>query len=765
MILRPYQRQALDRIESDRVCLVAPTGSGKTAMAAAWATETPGRTLWIAHRIELVRQAAAALSRLIDPLDVGVIAPGEANRPHARIQVATVQTLLARDTRPTADRVVLDECFPAGTMIGDKPIETILPGDIVPSFDETSGTLVPGRVVRIFRRPAPALVRVSIAAASITCTGNHPFLTTRGWVAAAELRHGDKLAVTPEVASYAGMQDVRRTHSATPSTASSTSDMLGPMSSGLGVDGHVKHQSPVCLGSHEAQQPDDARGDSGTHGAHPEGYWARPEGSRGQRPAAVNTSTDVGRRARMADGVRGQDICGVPTEPLQTRHRESPVDGRDRGGRSVSFLTDPTATGLPQGDVPVWVGLDRVEVLESGDSGLSGNGPFDGCVYNLEVAGTHTYVANGFVVHNCHHYSADDWRTVLDAYPGVKLLGLTATPERRDGKPLGDIFDQLVVAARYPDLVEAGHLTDCRAFIPPGELGTGALALDPLVAYERHTPGERAFLFAPSVAQAATYAERFTAAGHPARAITERTSKRDRAEWLEAFAAGELRVLANVYTLTEGVDIPAASVAILARRIVHVSMYLQIAGRILRPHPSKQRATLLDLTGATIEHGLPTEDRIYSLDGRPIRRCNESLRQCPQCGAVLEGSPTTCPECGYDFPARKAPPPPRIYSLELREVYAGKATPTEAKREEFVRLWRLARERGWSLGWVVKEYETLFGQPPLTFTAMMRGEFKREEFDRLTARAAERGYSSGWVAHAYRRTFGAWPPSGWRVVA
>ena len=474
MILRPYQRQALDRIESDRVCLVCPTGGGKTAMAAAWATETPGRTLWIAHRIELVRQAAAALSRLIDPLDVGVIAPGEANRPHARIQVATVQTLLARDTRPPADRVVLDEA---------------------------------------------------------------------------------------------------------------------------------------------------------------------------------------------------------------------------------------------------------------------------------------------------HHYSADDWRTVLDAYPSVRLLGLTATPERRDGKPLGDIFDQLVVAARYPDLVEAGHLVDCRAFIPPGELGTGALALDPLVAYERHTPGERAFLFAPSVAQAAAYAEQFTAAGHPARAITERTSKRDRATWLEEFAASELRVLANVYTLTEGVDIPAASVAILARRIVHVSMYLQIAGRILRPHPSKSRATLLDLTGATIEHGLPTEDRIYSLDGRPIRRCNESLRQCPQCGAVFENSPTTCPECGYDFPARKAPPPPRIYSLELREVYAGKATPTEAKREEFVRLWRLARERGWSLGWVVKEYTTLFGQPPLTFTAAMRGELKREEFDRLAARAAERGYSSGWVAHAYRRTFGAWPPSSWRVAA
>lgn len=466
----------------------------------------------------------------------------------------------------------------------------------------------------------------------------------------------------------------------------------------------------------------------------------------------------------MASRVRGGDRIGVPAAPLQDRHCEPTPDDRDRGGRGVALIPNETSTGLSQGHVPDWRRLDSVAVLERDDPHQPGSGPANGRVYNLEVEGTHTYVADGFVVHNCHHYSADDWRTVLDAYPGIRLLGLTATPERRDGRPLGDIFDQLVVAAQYPDLVAAGHLVDCRAFVPPGEFGGDGLALEPLDAYRRHADGELAFLFCGSVADAQRYAGRFTEAGYEARAITERTSKRDRAAWLAAFGRGDLRVLTNVYTLTEGVDVPAASVAILARRIGHVSMYLQIAGRILRPHPSKQRATLIDLVGATIRYGLPTEGRIYSLDGKPIRRCSESLRQCPACGAVSEGAPRTCPECGYEWPIRETPPP-KIYSLDLREVYAGQATPDDAKRAEFVRLWRLSQSRGYSLSWVAQEYAKLFGAPPLEHTAAMRPELKRAEYERLARFAAERGYSSGWIAHAYKRTFGVWPPYEWRAAA
>jgi superfamily II DNA or RNA helicase len=79
-----------------------------------------------------------------------------------------------------------------------------------------------------------------------------------------------------------------------------------------------------------------------------------------------------------------------------------------------------------------------------------------------------------------------------------------------------------------------------------------------------------------------------------------------------------VRVLTNVNTLTEGVDVPEARTCILARSFGHVGGYLQAAGRVLRAAPGKESAVVVDLTGATIRHGLPTTDRTYSLSGRAI---------------------------------------------------------------------------------------------------------------------------------------------------
>lgn len=458
------------------------------------------------------------------------------------------------------------------------------------------------------------------------------------------------------------------------------------------------------------------------------------------------------------------------------------------GGKSIiatSWLTgDSGITGAPRRhhDTGLFLvhrdqlrqqAFEHLERVLPGDVGMIGpkaNPNPDG---RIQIATIQTLLARGelpdvkrIIADEAHHFAADEWRPLLDAYPHARILGLTATPERQDGRPLGDIFEHLVVGARYPELVADGHLVPCRAYAPPQQVEDG-IANDPVAMYQRYGEGGSGFLFADSIPNAELWAERFSEAGIPAVAVHQKTPPRDRARAMDAFAAGRIRILSNVYLYVEGTDIPSARVCILARPVTHVSMFLQLAGRVLRPAPGKADAILLDLCGSVHEHGLPTMDRTYSLDGRAIRRTVESVRQCPQCGAVHDGAPPVCDLCGYVFPvaAQDAPKPPRIYDIELREVYAAEATPDDAKQREFERLIAVATERDYSLSWVVKQYVRLFKDPPTTLLAGLPEEAKRREYDKLAALQRERGYKPGFVSVRWKELFGAWPPRAWAQPA
>lgn len=117
--LRPYQADAIqearDRIASGRMAplLVAPTGAGKTIIEAAMiqmhlALDPEYRAVVIAHRRELIGQIASTLLR-VGVTDIGEICPGMVQRPNARVQVASTQTLRARGLFPRASFLVFDE--------------------------------------------------------------------------------------------------------------------------------------------------------------------------------------------------------------------------------------------------------------------------------------------------------------------------------------------------------------------------------------------------------------------------------------------------------------------------------------------------------------------------------------------------------------------------------------------------------------------------------------------------------------------------------
>lgn len=272
------------------------------------------------------------------------------------------------------------------------------------------------------------------------------------------------------------------------------------------------------------------------------------------------------------------------------------------------------------------------------------------------------------VVDECHHVVAKTWKKLADHYSSARLLGLTATPQRADGKPIGDVFDAIVVGSTIAELTALGHLVPCRVFAPSDALTARTLARSPVEAYQRLTPGERAVVFCVTVEHAAQVADDMNAAGVPTAVISGDMSKGERAKALAALESGELRAVSSIGVLTEGWDCPAVSVCILARKPQHTGLYLQMVGRVLRPHPGKSHATVIDLCGSVHDHGPPDMERDFTLDGEGISKVDrDAIRQCVTCGAVFKAGPAECPACGEALPRRMVELPTAL-GVELIEL-------------------------------------------------------------------------------------------------
>lgn len=239
------------------------------------------------------------------------------------------------------------------------------------------------------------------------------------------------------------------------------------------------------------------------------------------------------------------------------------------------------------------------------------------------------------------------------------------------------------------------------------------------------------------------YAAQFTSAGFPSACIEAGTPKQERARSIAGFKAGKLRMLTNVFVLTEGVDVPAAEVCILARNPGHASTYLQMVGRVLRPAPGKSHGLLIDLCGSSWKHGLPGSDLEYSLEGKAIR---------------VAGSDDERDEDGDD--ERDGPPAVKVWNRALQEVYAGEDTPSDAKAAEWERLRAFAARRQWDIGWAVKEYRKLFKSSPPDLGADGDAQM-RASFRQLQSRGRAAGNKPGWAAVMFKARFGSWPPRAW----
>ena len=254
--------------------------------------------------------------------------------------------------------------------------------------------------------------------------------------------------------------------------------------------------------------------------------------------------------------------------------------------------------------------------------------------------------ADLLILDECRRAAAPTVRAILDAYPRVDLLGLDATPERSDGQPLGDIFTAMVCGPSVAWLTANGYLVPAIVLTPPAPI-EGGLAMDPVEAYEKHGENRKAIFFCRDVEDAKDVHERLPVMSA---VVTGDTGWREREAIRGYLASGQIRAIVNCDVYRDGADLPSLECVVIARTMGVTSAFLQACGRGLRASPGKRDCLILDLSGAAIVHGLPADERLWSLQGHAVQRVGDSLKiplvRCRDCFAVLHAGPSECPRCG-----------------------------------------------------------------------------------------------------------------------
>ena len=262
------------------------------------------------------------------------------------------------------------------------------------------------------------------------------------------------------------------------------------------------------------------------------------------------------------------------------------------------------------------------------------------------------------VIDEAHHSTANSYRSILANFPNSQILGVSATPIRLDGSGFRGIFDDLVCGVTVRQLIDMGSLSPYKYYAPARSMSLAgvrkrggdysaesiesanpseSVAADCLRAYGDYLQGKQVVIFAISIQHSKAIACSFAANNIPA-AHLDGTSDSDlRSATMTAFREGRIKILTNCALFDEGLDIPGLDGVILARPTASLGRYLQMVGRALRPASDKPHASIIDLAGNWERHGLPDDDRVWSLDGvESVKRSKSKKLQRKADGQIEE---------------------------------------------------------------------------------------------------------------------------------
>ena len=282
------------------------------------------------------------------------------------------------------------------------------------------------------------------------------------------------------------------------------------------------------------------------------------------------------------------------------------------------------------------------------------------------------------IVDESHHAAAKGWERAIHQWPGP-VVGMTATPWRLSEKEGFDhLFGELLCGPQLAELQAQGYLCPAQVMMPPPERRIAGGAVDrtgdytesgiaqanrdrpdimtagALEFWRKHCGGRQTIAYAVSTQHAHNLAAVFNDGGIPAAVILGDTPPAERDAAIAGFRDGSVKMLVNVLVATEGFDLPDASGIIIARPTMSLALYLQMAGRGLRPKPDGGNCVILDLAGNAIAHGLSEDYREWSLQprGKPGSGAAPVV-WCEKCLAASPAASHHCPKCGPEVPFGK----------------------------------------------------------------------------------------------------------------
>ena len=315
------------------------------------------------------------------------------------------------------------------------------------------------------------------------------------------------------------------------------------------------------------------------------------------------------------------------------------------------------------------------------------------------------------VIDEAHHAVSESYLRIInhakEMNPNLKVFGVTATPNRGDGKLLGKVWDNCA------DQVHIGELINDGLLVPPKtyqiDLGVNNQLREvkqnlndfnmtdvesimnkqahnsSVVKHWQEKAGDRkTIIFCSTVAHGESVLSEFLSNNINAALITGDTDEADRKEIYEDYDYGNTQVLISVMVLTEGFDSQPTSCVILLRPSSYKSTMIQMIGRGLRivdpekfPGVDKRDCIVLDFGISSSLHGtLEQEVNLLSkIDNRKDKASPQKV--CPECHSNVPSASLTCPFCEYSFESTRIKIDNKeiVIDFKMREVDLLKKSP------------------------------------------------------------------------------------------
>lgn len=337
------------------------------------------------------------------------------------------------------------------------------------------------------------------------------------------------------------------------------------------------------------------------------------------------------------------------------------------------------------------------------------------------------------LIDECHLSEASSYKKIADFY-GCIIIGFSATPTRLNGDKL-TLYDTLINGVSVKYLIKQGAIADFEYYAPDIALDltdidtlggdyngkqlndlmfNSAIYGDVIDSYKKLGDGRQAIAYCAGVNHSKKVCEEFNSAGIKAVHIDGSMNKTERKKIMDLYRSGYYTVLCNANIISEGITLPNASIGLLLRPTQSLALYIQQSMRVLTPDGNGKKAVIIDCVGNYQRHGLPDENREWTLEGvkRKHKTNNDdgsfTIRNCPNCFRIFKTA-NKCPYCGHEFEV-KGRELQCMEEVRLRKISEQeKIAIAEHKRKQRMEvgmaktkedLIKIAKERGYKPGWI-----------------------------------------------------------------